>query len=70
MNVVAILEGIISTVPAAIKLFNAIAPLLKENDDVDEATKSHINRLADEAHSVVSQRRDAIKTLVDTSWHD
>lgn len=63
MNILAILEGIISSVPEAIQLYHKIAPLISQRADITEDEVSAVNALVPEAHTAVALAHSAIATL-------
>lgn len=66
MNILAILEGIISSVPAAIDLWNKVAPLIDEHVNIPQEKIDAIKSLVPEAHLVVKSAHDAVATLITT----
>lgn len=53
MNLVALLGGIISSVPEAIQLWNRVAPLIDQNLSIDDEDKAKIEPLVEQAHTAV-----------------
>lgn len=70
MNVFAILEGIISTVPEAVALYHKLVPLVSVRADIPDTTREEITKLADVAHSIVAERRQAIGTIINGGMAD
>lgn len=63
-SLVQLIEGLISSVPEAIGLWNKIAPLVEPKAEVDEAVVSEINQLAPLAHAAVASSAAAIGSLI------
>lgn len=65
MNIFAILEGLISSVPEAIALYHKVVPLLSPNADISEAQMAEVTALAPEVHAAVDMAHAAISDLID-----
>jgi hypothetical protein len=66
MDIIAILEGIISSVPEAIELYHKIAPMINVRADIHPDQIAEVKHLATSVSSIVSTAHDAIATLIDT----
>lgn len=66
MTVVEIIEGIISSVPEAIAMWNKIAPFIMAKSTIPADIVQDIQRDAPVVHSLVDDAQSAIRTLVDT----
>lgn len=64
MDIFAILEGLISSVPEAISLYHKVVPLISVNADISDAQIAEVNALAPAVHDAVQVAHDAIATLV------
>jgi hypothetical protein len=63
VDILAILEGIISSVPEAIQLYHKVAPLISQRADISDADIASVNALVPEAHTAVALAHSAIATL-------
>jgi hypothetical protein len=66
LNYLAILEGIISSVPEAIALFEKLAPLIAPRANITPAEAAAVTNLVPIAHAAVATAHDAIAALVAT----
>lgn len=66
MNIIALIEGIISSVPEAIKLWQLIAPHITSNADIPQDVIDKVNAMAPIAHEVVDDAHRGIQLLLDT----
>jgi hypothetical protein len=66
MNIFAILEGLISSVPEAIALYHKVVPLLSPNADISDAQIAEVTALAPEVHAAVDIAHAAIAQLIDS----
>lgn len=64
MNIFAILEGLISSVPEAIALYHKVVPLISPRADVTDAQIAEVAVLAPEAHAAVDIAHQAIAQLI------
>lgn len=65
MNVLSILEGIISSVPEAVQLYHKIAPLISTRADIPQEHIDEIEALVPVAHDTVQTAHTALSTLLD-----
>lgn len=65
MDIIGILEGLISSVPEAIQLFHRIAPLISQRADISDAQIAEVNAAVPVVHEVVSDAHKAIQLLID-----
>jgi hypothetical protein len=64
MNIFAILEGLISSVPEAIALYHKVVPLIAPGADVTPEQMAAVAALAPEAHAAVDAAHQAIGALI------
>lgn len=65
MDIIGILEGLISSVPEAIQLFHKIAPLISQRADISDEQIASVNAAVPIAHEVVSGAHKALQLLID-----
>lgn len=65
MDIIALLEGIISSVPEAIGLFHKIAPLIDVRADVTPEQVAVVSAIAPEVHALVEDAHKALTLLFD-----
>jgi hypothetical protein len=63
-DIVKLLEGLLSSVPEAVQLFNKIAPQIAPNAAIEPAVLDEIEMLAPVAIAAVQTSQAAIATLV------
>lgn len=66
MNIIALIEALISSVPEAVQLWDKIAPMIDVKAGLSDAAVAEVNALAPAATDAVSTARDAVKALVAT----
>lgn len=59
-----ILEGIISSVPQAIELYNKLVPLIAPKADIHPDAIAEVNALVPKAHAAVETAHTALETLI------
>lgn len=64
MDIVGLIESIISSVPEATQLWQKIAPLVSTSAEIPEDVENDINELAPVAQAAVGQAASAITALV------
>lgn len=65
MSIIAVLEGLISSVPEAVQLYHRIAPLIGPRADISQEEIDHITAIAPDVHAVVTSAHRAIVSLID-----
>lgn len=65
-NIVAALEGIISSVPEALALYHKLVPLISERADIHPDQIAEVTALVPAAHAAVETAHEAISTLINT----
>jgi hypothetical protein len=64
MDIIAIIEGLISSVPEAVSLWNKVVPLVAPAAGVSDAQVAAVAALAPEAHAAVAVAGQAINALI------
>lgn len=64
--IISILEGLISSVPEAINLFNKLAPLIMAHPDIPIHVANEIEALVGSAHDAVAKAHTAIGDIIST----
>lgn len=65
MNILGILEGIISSVPEAIQLYHKVAPMITTRADITDGEIAAVNELVPTAHAIVQSAHEAIDKIID-----
>jgi hypothetical protein len=63
-DLIALIEGLISSVPEAISLWHRVAPLISPNADIHPDQIAEVNALVPEAHAAVEIAHAAIAALI------
>lgn len=64
-DLLAALEGIISSVPKAVELYHELAPLLSPRADIPQEKIDVINELVPVAHAAVDATQGAISQIIE-----
>lgn len=64
MDIFAILEGLISSVPEAIALYHKVVPLLSARADISQTQIDEVTALAPVVHATVETAHEAIAALI------
>lgn len=64
MNLIALLESLISSIPAATELYQKIVPHISQNAEIPEQAMQEINVLTPLAQGAVAAAHNAVSTLV------